>query len=345
MKALALEAIGGLEHLAIVEVPMPELEAPDDVRVRVHAAALNRLDLFVAHGLPGMAPTLPHIVGSDGAGVVESVGTAVRNVRPGERVMINPALSCGRCPACLEGEESLCAGFRVVGEHRAGTVAEYVVVPAANLGPVPPEMPWPEAAAFSLATLTAWRMLKTRAALRPGESVLIWGIGGGVAMAALQVTKVLGGRAIVTSGSDAKLEVARRLGADETIHHAAADVVAEVRRFTGSRGADVVVDSIGQARWSESLRALRRGGRLVVCGATTGPMVSLDLRRLFWHQWSLLGSTLGSRREYADIVRLAHQGRLWPVVDRVVPLAEATRAFERLNRGEQVGKLVIEVAK
>ena len=344
MKALALEAIGGLEHLAVVELPPPELETPHDVRVRIHAAALNRLDLFVAGGLPGITPVLPHVVGSDGAGIVESVGAAVRNVRAGERVMLNPAISCGRCPACLAGEESLCATICVVGEHRSGTVAEYVVVPDVNLAPVPPAMPWPEAAAFSLATLTAWRMLSTRAALRPGETVLVWGIGGGVAMAALQVTRLLGGRTIATSGSDAKLEVARRLGADATINHGAADVVAEVRRLTGGRGADVVVDSIGQARWPESLRAMRRGGRLVVCGATTGPMVSLDLRRLFWHQWSLLGSTLGGREEYAEIVRLAHQGRLWPVVDRVVPLADAARAIDRLNRGEQVGKLVIEVA-
>jgi NADPH:quinone reductase-like Zn-dependent oxidoreductase len=344
VRALALEAIGGLKHLAVVDSPMPELQAADDVRVRVHSAALNRLDLFVANGLPGITPILPHVVGSDGAGVVESVGAAVRTVRRGERVMINPAISCGECPACREGEESLCTTIRVLGEHRSGTVAEYVVVPAANLAAVPPDMPWPEAAAFSLATLTAWRMLSTRAALRPGETALIWGIGGGVAMAALQVTKLLGGRAIVTSGSDAKLDVARRLGADETINHAANDVVAEVRRHTAGRGADVVVDSIGETRWPESLRALRRGGRLVVCGATTGPMVSLDLRRLFWHQWSLLGSTLGSREEYAEIVRLAHQGRLWPVVDRVVPLADAARAFERLDRGEQVGKLVIEVA-
>lgn len=344
MRALALEAVGGLKHLAVVDSPMPELQAADDVRVRVHSAALNRLDLFVANGLPGITPILPHVVGSDGAGVVESVGAAVRTVRRGERVMINPAISCGECPACREGEESLCITIRVLGEHRSGTVAEYVVVPAANLAAVPPDMPWPEAAAFSLATLTAWRMLSTRAALRPGETALIWGIGGGVAMAALQVTKLLGGRAIVTSGSDAKLDVARRLGADETINHAATDVVAEVRRRTAGRGADVVVDSIGEARWPESLRALRRGGRLVVCGATTGPMVSLDLRRLFWHQWSLLGSTLGSREEYAEIVRLAHQGHLWPVVDRVVPLADAARAFERLDRGEQVGKLVIEVA-
>ena len=344
MKALALGAVGGIEHLGLREVPRPELEAPGDVRVRLHAAALNRLDLFVADGLPGVTYSFPHIVGSDGAGIVEAVGAAVTRVRVGDRVMINPGVSCGRCPACLAGEESLCSAFHVLGEHRAGTVAEYVVVSADNLAPVPDGMPWPEAAAFSLATLTAWRMLTTRAAVRSGETVLIWGIGGGVAMASLQVARHLGARSIVTSGSDAKLEAARRHGADAGVNHATGDVVAEVRRLTDGRGADVVVDSIGETRWPESLRALRRGGRLVVCGATTGPMVSLDLRRLFWHQWSVLGSTLGTRREYDQIVALAHEGRLWPVVDRTVPLAEWPAAVARLQRGDQMGKLVIEVA-
>ena len=344
MRALALGALGGLEHLALRELPRPDIEQPGDVRVRIRAAGLNRLDLFVADGLPGVSYGFPHIVGSDGAGVVEAVGPAVSRVRPGDRVMINPGLSCGRCAACLEGEESLCAAFGVVGEHRAGTAAEYVVVPADNLAPVPDGMPWTAAATFSLATLTAWRMLTTRARLRAGETALIWGIGGGVALAALQIVRHLGARAIVTSGSDAKLDAARRHGADATVNHATADVVAEVRRLTAGRGADVVVDSVGQARWQESLRALRRGGRLVICGATTGPMISLDLRRLFWHQWSILGSTLGSRREYAEIVALAHEGKLWPVVDGSVPLEQGPAALARLQRGEQIGKLVIEVA-
>ena len=344
MKALALDAVGGLDHLALRELPRPEIEAAGDVRVRVHAAALNRLDLFVVDGLLGVTYSFPHIVGSDGAGVVESVGAAVQGVRPGDRVMINPGISCGRCPACAAGEESACASFGVLGEHRPGTAAEYVVLPAENLAPVPPDMSWVEAAAFSLATLTAWRMLTTRAALRPGETVLIWGIGGGVAIAALQIARHLGARTIVTSGADTKLEAARVLGADVAVNHATGDVVAEVRRMTDGRGADVVVDHVGQARWRDSLRALRRGGRLVSCGATSGPMVSIDLRRLFWHQWSLLGSTLGSRREYAEIVALAHQGWLWPVVDLAVPLADWAAAFARLQRGEQMGKLVLEVA-
>jgi len=343
MKALALRATGGIEHLAVVQLAKPGGIGPGEALVRVHAAALNRLDLFVADGLPGVEYTFPHIIGSDGAGTVEDIGAGVWQVHPGDRVMIDPVLSCGRCRACLEGEESLCAGLRVLGEHGSGTAAEYIVVPAANLAPVPAAMSWPAAAAFSLATLTAWRMLTARARVRAGEVVLIWGVGG-VGMAALLIARLLGARPIVTSGSDAKLEVARRHGAREVINHTTADVVAEVRRITGGEGADVVVDSVGERTWSDSLRALRRGGRLVICGATTGPMVSLDLRRLFWRQWSVLGSTLGSRGEYAEIVRLAHQGHLWPVVDQVVPLVEGPSALARLQRGEPTGKLVIEVA-
>jgi NADPH:quinone reductase-like Zn-dependent oxidoreductase len=345
MKALALGATGGLEHLRVQELPQPTVQSPDHVLVRIQAAALNRLDLFVVGGLPGVSYNFPHIVGSDGAGLVEEIGPEVRQVRPGDRVMINPMLSCGECSACRAGEDSLCERLRVLGEHAGGTAAEYVVVPAENLALVPPAMPWPQAAAFSLATLTAWRMLVTRARLQAGETVLIWGIGGGVALAALQIAKLIGARAIVTSGAQAKLKLARSLGADVALNHRQTDVVPEVRKHTGGRGADVVVDSTGEESWPGSLRSLRRGGRLVTCGATTGPMVSLDLRRLFWHQWSILGSTLGSRREYTEIVGLAAQGKLWPVIDRTVPLGEALTAFERLQRGEQVGKLVIEVAQ
>lgn len=344
MKALTLTGIGGLEHLALGEVPTPELRAPEQALVRVRAAALNRLDLWMTGGLPNVSPTFPFVVGSDGAGVVERVGDAVRNVRPGDRVMINPGMSCGRCPACLEGDEPLCREFHILGEHVGGTAAEYLVVPAENLAPVPEGMSWAEAAGFSLVTLTAWRMLVRRAALHAGETALIWGIGGGVSLAALGIVKLLGGQAIVTSRSEAKLARAGELGASATLLQGRDDVVAEVRRRTGGRGADVVVDSVGERTWTDSLRALRRGGRLVVCGATTGPSVAFDLRRLFWNQWSILGSTMGSRREYAEIVRLAHQGRLWPVVDQVVPLAEGAAAYRRMQSGDQTGKLVLEVS-
>jgi NADPH:quinone reductase-like Zn-dependent oxidoreductase len=345
MKALTLVATGGLESLRVQELPEPTIQSPDQVLVQVRAAGLNRLDLFVVEGLPSVTYKFPHIVGSDAAGLVRQVGSAVQRLAPGERVMVNPTLSCGQCPACGAGEESLCARLQVLGEHCPGTMAEYLVVPAANLARVPDTMPWAQAASFSLTTLTAWRMLRTRANLQAGETVLIWGIGGGVALAALQIARLLGARTIVTSGSAGKLELATRLGADVVLDHGQADIAAEVRRLTAGRGADVVVDSVGEKTWPASLRAIGRGGRLVTCGATSGPMVSLDLRRLFWHQWSLLGSTLGNQREYAEIVQLAEAGQLWPVVDGVVPLDDALTAFERLKHGQQTGKLVIEVTQ
>ena len=344
MRALTLTGIGGLEHLEVRDVPAPELRAEDEVLVRVRCAALNRIDLWMAAGLPNVQPVFPHIVGSDGAGEIEAVGPAVRGWNFGDRVLINPGISCGHCAGCEAGEESLCSRYGILGEHLPGTAAELLVVPAANLGRVPQAMSWSEAAAFPLATLTVWHMLTGRARLQAGETVLVWGVGGGVGMAALQVAVLLGARAIVTSGSEDKLEKAAQLGATVGLNHRTADVVAEVRRETGGRGADVVVDCVGEATWTNSQRALRRGGRLVVCGATTGPLVSLDLRRLFWHQWSILGSTMGNRREFAEIVRLAQEGRLWPVVDSVVPLAKGAEAYRRMQRGEQTGKLVIEVS-
>ena len=345
MRALVLQAAGGIEHLRVQELPEPVIQAPNQVLIQIHTVGLNRLDLWVAEGLPGANYSFPHIVGSDGAGTVVEVGADVEGIRPGDRVMINPTFSCGNCPWCLQGEESLCRKLQVLGEHRSGSAAEYVLIPWENLARAPDSMPWPEAGAFSLATLTAWRLLTTRGRVQSGETVLIWGIGGGVALAALEIARLLGARTIVTSGSDDKLQFALSRGADAILNHRRDDVVREVRRLTDGLGVDAIVDSVGEESWPQSLRSLRRGGRLLICGATTGPMVSMDLRRLFWHQWSILGSTLGTRREYAEIVRLAGDGKLWPVVDQVVPLSLAHEAFARLDRSEQVGKLVIEVAQ
>ena len=344
MKALTISQLGGPEYLAVREVPTPAITQPDDVLVRIRAAALNRLDLFVMDGLPGVRNPFPHIMGGDGAGTIVTVGTGVTGWQPGERVMVNPGLSCYRCDNCLDGEHSLCETYRLLGEHLPGTAAEYVVVPSRNLGRIPPAMSWAQAAAFSLATLTAWRMLITRAGLKPGETVLIWGIGGGVSIAALQIAKLTGARVIVTSSSDDKLARARELGADEGLNHVSTDIGAEVRRLTARRGVEVVVDNVGEKTWERSLRCLGRRGRLVTCGGTTGPMVLTDVRKLFWYQWSILGSTMGNYREYQEIVRLAGQGKLWPVVDSVLPLEAGAAAFDRLARGEQMGKLVLEVA-
>lgn len=343
MKALTLTALGSLDNLKVQDVPAPALTGPDDVLVRMRAMGLNHLDLFVVDGLPGVQYNFPHIMGGDGAGVVEQIGSAVKNVKPGDRVMINPGISCYGCAPCLAGEQSLCETYRLLGEHIPGTAAELVVVPARNLGLVPETMPWDRAAAFSLATLTAWRMLMNRAALRTGETVLIWGIGGGVSLAALQIAKLVGARVIATSSSDAKLARARELGADQLLNHTTMDVPAEVRKLTARQGVDVVVDNVGEKTWEKSIRCLGRMGRLVTCGGTTGPMVVTDVRKLFWYQYSILGSTMGNYREYQAVVRLAHQGNLWPVVDSVFPLARSGEAFARLNAGEQLGKIVLEV--
>lgn len=344
MKALTLTATGGLEHLLVQEVPAPVLARPDDVLVDIRAAALNHLDYWMVKGLPGLPRAWPHVLGSDGAGVVRAVGPEAGGVAVGDRVFLNPGIGCRRCAWCRDGEQPLCPDYAILGEHRPGALAEQVVVPGANVAPLPPGWSFGEGAAFPLATLTAWRMLVTRARLRPGETVLIWGIGGGVALAALQVARLAGARVIVTSGSPAKLAHARTLGADLALDHGREDVPQAVRGFTGGRGADVVVDSVGEATWERSLKALAKQGRLVTCGGTSGARVTTDIRKLFWHQWDILGSTMGSDAEFATIAGLAARGQLRPLLDRTYPLAEARAAFERLAAGAQLGKIVIEVS-
>lgn len=322
---------------------MPELGGPGDVRVRLAAGALNHLDLFVVEGLPGVTIRPPWVLGCDGAGVVESAGTAVTTVQPGDCVVINSGVSCHECEYCKAGEHSLCVKFAVLGEHRPGTFAEYIVVPARNVRRIPASISSESAAAFTLATLTAWRMLISRAQLKAGEQVLIQGIGGGVALAALQIAKLKGAHVWVTSGSDEKLAKARALGADETLNYRNVDVAREIRSRTGKRGVDVVVDSVGVATWTQSLGSLGKRGRLVSCGATTGPMVETDMRRMFWNQWSFMGSTMGNEAEFDAIVAEFTAGRLVPPVDTVFPISEGRHAFERLKEGMQFGKIVLSI--
>jgi NADPH:quinone reductase-like Zn-dependent oxidoreductase len=258
--------------------------------------------------------------------------------------MINPGISDGSCEFCRAGEHSLCVRFRLLGEHLPGTFAEYVVVPEGNLGVIPrlePELAWAEAAAFSLVTLTAWRMIVTRAAVRPGDWVLVWGAGGGVSLAALRIAQLRGARVIATSGDAVKLARVRALGAEVALDHRTQDVAAEVRALTGKRGVDIVVENVGAATWETSLRCLAKGGRLVTCGATSGPTVTMDLRRVFWNQYSILGSTMGNAAEYAEILRVLATGALRPIIDRAYPLAEARTAFDRLQAPDRFGKLVV----
>jgi NADPH:quinone reductase-like Zn-dependent oxidoreductase len=345
MRALTIAAHGGPEQLTFRDdLPEPELRRGTDVRVRMRAGALNRLDLFMLAGLPHISITPPWIMGSDGAGIVEQVGSEVRGVFPGDPVILNPGVSCGMCEYCRDGDHPLCVSFGILGEHLPGTLADVVVVPAANVRVIPASVDFHLAAAFPLATLTAWRMVVTRARVRPGDEVLIWGIGGGVAQQALQVCKQLGARVWVTSGSEDKLERAAALGADVLLNHARVDVAREVRSRTGKRGVDVVVDNVGQATWKQSLGALGRRGRLVTCGGTSGPMVETDVRRLFWNQWTIMGSTMGTQAEFDAITAELREGRLLPVIDSVVPLAAGRAAFERLASGERFGKVVVDLS-
>lgn len=345
MRALAIDAHGGLEQLRYRDdVAEPRLADDFSVRVRLHAAALNRLDLWTLGGLPNVTIVPPWIMGADGAGVVESVGAGVRSVAPGDAVMINPGVPCRACEYCRAGEHPLCLKFAILGEHRPGTLADLVVVPEPNVCRIPHPENFEAAAGFTLATLTAWRMLRTRAQIKPGDNVLIWGIGGGVALAALQIAKLVGARVWVTSSSEEKLARAQALGADELVRHGPGiDVGREIRNRTGKRGVDVVVDSVGQATFSQSLGALGRRGRLVTCGGTSGPHLEIDVRRLFWNQWTIMGSTMGSDAEFAAVVSEFIQGRLTTVIDSVFPLEHGREAFERLTSGQQFGKVVVRI--
>jgi len=344
VRALTIDAHGELDQLKYREdFPIPELVAPDEVRVRVRAAALNHLDLWVVRGVPGVTIAPGWILGSDCAGIVDAVGPAVTSVHVGDHVVVNPGVSDRTCAYCRTGDNPLCLEYRILGEHRAGVMAEFVVVPSANVLAIPDHISLTTAAAFPLATLTAWRMVVSRARVGPDDQVLIQGIGGGVALAALQITKLFGARAWVTSGSNAKLERARSLGADETLNHREVDVGREIRSRTGKRGVDVVIDCVGEATWNASLGALGKRGRLVTCGGTSGPHVQTDVRRLFWNQWTIMGSTMGSDAEFASIVTELRAGKLVPPVDSVYPLREGRDAFARLQSGEQFGKVVLEV--
>ncbi|MCC6927790.1 MAG: zinc-binding dehydrogenase [Gemmatimonadaceae bacterium] len=344
MRALTISAHGGLEQLQYRDdLPAPTIASPTDVLVRMKAAALNRLDMFMLGGLPGITITPPWVVGSDGAGVVEAVGAGVTSVRVGDHVVLNPGRSCRHCEYCTSGDSPLCLHYGIAGEHFPGTLCEQLVVPEWYVAPIPPRIPFAEAAAFPLATLTAWRMLVSRARLEPGEHVLIWGIGGGVALQALQIAKSIGAITWVTSGSDEKLARAKALGADEVINHARGDVGKEIRARTGKRGVDVVVDSVGEKTWAQSLGALGKRGRLVTCGGTSGPRLEMDVRRLFWNQWTIMGSTMGNEEEFAAATAWFAEGKIRAVVDSVHALADGRAAYERLGSGAQFGKVVLEI--
>jgi NADPH:quinone reductase-like Zn-dependent oxidoreductase len=342
LRAVVIRAHGGPEVLEEAEVPDP-IPEPGEVLVRVRACALNHLDLWTRKGLPGRPVSFPHILGSDIAGEVVALGSPVDGISPSQRVMLSPGTSCGHCHMCLGGEDNSCRQYRILGYQIPGGYAELVKCPVANLIPLPGEIPFEEAAAFPLVFLTAWRMLVTRARIRRGEDVLVWAAGSGVGMAAVQIAKAFGARVIATAGTEAKLQSARKLGADDLLNHARADVAAEVRRLTRKKGVDIVIEHVGEATWERSILALAHRGRLVTCGATTGPKGMTNLQFLFSKQLSLLGSYMGSKADLLDAAELFFAGALKPIIHAVLPLREARRAHEMMEASEHFGKIVLSV--
>jgi len=324
VKAIRIHEDGGPDVLRYEDVPDP-VPAPGEVLIALRAASLNHLDLWIRQGLPSVPK--PRILGADGAGVVAALGEGVEGFSEGDRVVINPGIEHG-------------ATIAVIGEHSDGTHCELISLPAKQVFRLDDSLSFEQAAAFPLVYETAYRMLVTKAGLREGEWVLIWGIGGGVATAAFEISRALGARTIVTSGSDEKLARARQWGADVTVNHAEGDVAAAAKE---AGGADVVVETVGEATWARSLGAVKPGGRVVVCGATSGPNPPAQLHRFWWKQLTVFGSTMGTREDFLGAYELVRSGRARIHVDSVLPLAEARSAHERLERGEQLGKIVLAI--
>jgi NADPH:quinone reductase-like Zn-dependent oxidoreductase len=343
MKAAVIRQNGGPDVVHVEDIPNPQ-PAADEVLVRIRYAGLNHLDIWARKGRPGAQMQWPHVLGSDGAGMVESVGNQVKHVKSGDSVVVYPGLGCGHCEACEKGEISLCPQFGIVGLGRSGTFAEYVALPAGNVFPKPSRLSDEEAGGFVLAYLTAWRMLMTRALVRPGDTILIHGVGGGVALCALQFAKLAGAEVIVTSSSAEKLERATKLGADSVINYKTENVTQRVRDLTGGRGVDVVIDSVGAATWSLDLACVTKGGRVVLCGVTSGATAETDLRSVYWNQLTLMGSTLGSLGDLRQMFKAVAAAKLNPIVDEVFPLTRVRDAIEKMEAGRQFGKIVLHIS-
>ena len=340
MKAVIFEQHGGPEVLKFTEVPDPQIKA-NEVLIEVRACALNHLDVWVRGGLPGIKIPLPHILGNDVAGVVREAGALVGWVKAGDEVMVQPGVSCGHCVECLSGRDNMCVEYDIIGSGRDGGYAELLSVPGVNVIPKPKNLSWPEAAALPLVTLTAWHMLVTQARVQPGEDVLVHAAGSGVGSLGIQIAKLFGARVIATASSDDKLAKARELGADETVNYTRDDWPKEVRKLSGGRGVDVVFEHTGAATWPGSIVSLRKGGRLVTCGATSGFDARTDLRQVFYRHLTILGSMMGSKAELLAAMKFIESGQIRAVVDRTLPLPEARKAHELMEDREQFGKLVL----
>jgi NADPH:quinone reductase-like Zn-dependent oxidoreductase len=340
MKAVVFNQHGGPEVLQYVDVPDPR-PGPGEVLIEVKATSINHIDIFLRRGMPGIKVPLPKIVGSDAAGIIRELGPDVSGLTPGQRVTINPGITCGHCEFCSAGFGSQCVSWAMVGENRDGAYAESLVIPAHIVLPIPDHISFEEAAAAPLVFLTAWSMMVGKGNIRPGEDVLILGAGAGVGTAAIQIAKLVGCRIFATASNAEKLQRAKELGADFLINYTTEEFDKAIRDLTNKRGVDIVVDYIGADTWVRSLRSARRGGRVLTCGATTGFAPQTDLRHIFFRQVQVLGSTMGSHREFLDVMKCVFRGQLKPVIDRVLPLPEARKGHELIEQRAVFGKIVL----
>jgi NADPH:quinone reductase-like Zn-dependent oxidoreductase len=340
MKAVFFHEHGGPEKLIYGELPEPEI-GPTEVLVRVKAAAMNHLDLWMRKGLPRRDVAMPHVTGHEGAGDVRRVGSAVEHWKEGDAVIITPGWSCGHCEYCLNNQDSLCLQYGMLGVKRHGCFAEYVAAPLQTLYPLPSNLSYEEAASIPLVFITAWHMLVFRAQIRPGEDVLVHAAGSGVGIAAIQIAKLYWARVFATASTDEKLQKAKKLGADILINYKEKDFAEEIRSITVKRGVDIIFEHVGAEQWDKNMLALSRGGRLITCGATSGPNVHVDLRHVYSRQLSIIGSYMGGKRDLFDIFRFVAQGKLKPVIDSIYPLQELRKAEEKMQDRNVFGKIVI----
>jgi NADPH:quinone reductase-like Zn-dependent oxidoreductase len=342
MKAIIFKQHGGPEVLEPATVHDPQIQ-PNEVLIEVRACALNHLDVWVRNGLPGIKIPLPHILGCDVAGVVREAGELVAWTKAGDEVMVQPGVSCSHCPECLAGRDNMCDQYDIIGYRRDGGYAELVAVPGLNVIPKPKNLSWAEAAALPLVTLTAWHMLVARADVQPGEDVLIHAAGSGVGSVGIQIAKLRGARVIATASSEEKLTKAGELGADMKVNYSSDDWPKQVKQLTNGRGVDVVFEHTGAATWPGSILSLKKGGRLVTCGATSGFDARTDLRHVFYRHLTILGSMMGSKADLLTAMKFIESGQIHAVVDRTLPLADARKAHELMEDRAQFGKLVLEI--
>jgi len=342
MKAAVFYEPGGPEKIQFGEVPNPQIDQ-DQVLIQVKACSLNHFDLLVLREADPDNFTFPFWGGADIAGIVDEIGKSVNQFELGDRVVVNPGLSCGQCEHCLNGEESQCNSYGIIGDTIPGGFAEFIAVNETNLLKLPDQLSFEEAAATPLVYQTAWRALMTQGSLRPGENILILGASGGVGSASIQIAKLAGANVIAVTSNTEKMSFAKKLGADIVLNRKSGDYWGELAALTGNRGVDLVLENVGAATWAQSLRSLVKGGRLVTCGRTTGNLAETDIKLIFWNQLRIIGSTMANRKEFSEVMQLIFQGKLSPVIDSVFTLEQAQSAYQRLHDAEQFGKIVIKI--